>query len=347
MIQIDKDVSLYQVSEDELKSFALDRGFPAYRAIQIRNWLSKGVTTADEMINLPKALRKELDAAFTDNQIELLDKIASEVDETVKYVFRLTDGNVVEAVFMVYQYGTSVCVSSQAGCRMGCHFCASADAGFGRNLTAGEMLAQIHHIHREQGVRIDSVVVMGIGEPLENLEEVILLIDWMNQPDGLNIGRRHVTVSTCGIVPQMLKFADKLSQVTLAVSLHAANDTLRREIMPINKAYPLAQLMDACRYYLRKSSRRLTFEYILLAGVNDRVEQAHELADLLKGLNCHVNLIPANEFPGGMYKRSSVRDQLAFRAALDERNIAVTIRRELGKDILAACGQLRRRLENE
>lgn len=344
MKQVDKRKSIYWLDEAEREALLVEASFPKFRNKQLGEWLLKGVSNPEEMSNLPKDLRKFLAEQFRDESIHCESRLESAEDETKKYVFRLADGNIVEAVYMRYKYGSSVCISSQAGCQMGCKFCASADAGFGRNLSAAEMLAQVAYIGRDLDTRIDGVVVMGIGEPLENYDELKQFIELVNDDKGLNIGRRHITVSTCGIVAQMLKFTDELSQVSLAVSLHAPNDLLRRELMPIAKVHRLDRLMEACRYYIAKSGRRLTFEYALFADVNDRVEHAEELASLVKGMNCLVNLIPANEFPGGQYKRSSQAAVQAFRETLEAHHIQVTVRRELGKDILAACGQLRRRL---
>ena len=342
----DQKISIYKLAESDRQTLLAEGGFPKFRNKQISDWLLKGVVNPEEMSNLPKELRNFLSERFLNESIECQSRLVSAEDETKKYVFRLADGNIVEAVYMRYRYGSSVCISSQAGCQMGCKFCASADAGFGRNLTAGEMLAQVAYIGRDIDTRIDGVVVMGIGEPLENYDELKQFIELVNDPKGLNIGRRHITVSTCGIIPQMIKFTNEVNQVSLAVSLHAPNDKLRRELMPIAKVYRLEPLMDACRYYIAESGRRLTFEYALFAGVNDSVEQAEELASLVKGMNCLINLIPANEFPGSQYKRSNHMSVQAFRETLEAHNIQVTVRRELGKDILAACGQLRRRLED-
>lgn len=342
----DTRISMYDQSEAQRLTLLQEHGFPKFRNEQISQWLLKGVSDPNEMTNIPKALRELLIEQYRNEAVGCEYRLDSNEDETKKYVFKLSDGNIVEAVYMVYRYGNSVCISSQAGCQMGCKFCASADAGFGRNLTAGEMLAQVAYIGRDQNRRIDGVVVMGIGEPLENYEELKHFLELVNDSKGLNIGRRHITVSTCGIVPQMIKFTDEVPQVSLAVSLHAPNDRLRKELMPIAKVYRLEQLMEACRYYLKKSGRRLTFEYALFAGVNDSVEQAEELAGLVRGLNVLINLIPANEFPGGQYRRSGNKAVEAFRETLESKHVQVTVRRELGKDILAACGQLRRRLED-
>ncbi len=339
--------SLYDLTDEELLSFIREAKLPKFRAKQVEAWLLKGIIDPNEMNNIPKSLREMLINEFRIDTITCIEKLESNEDETVKYVFRLADGNVVEAVFMQYRYGSSVCISSQAGCNMGCTFCASATAGFGRNLSTAEMLGQVAYIGQDLDIRIDNVVVMGIGEPLENYDELVNFIHYINHPDGLNIGRRHITVSTCGIVPMMLKFADDLDQVNLAVSLHAPNDKIRRELMPIAKVYKIERLIAACKTYIQKTNRRITFEYILLSGVNDSVKMAEELAELLSGMNCLVNLIPANEYPGGEFKRSSNMQVQAFKTVLEERHITVTVRRELGKDILAACGQLRRRLEDE
>lgn len=330
---------------DNWKTYAVAKGWPAYRAGQIQQWLSRGISSIDEMTNLPKNIREQLAEDFLVDGLTVERKIVSALDQTTKYVFRLYDGNVVESVLMHYKHGYSVCISSQAGCKMGCTFCASTGAGFGRNLSHGEMLAQVSRIGREIGERIGHVVIMGIGEPLDNYDEVVAFLKAANDPQGLNISLRHISVSTCGLVPEMLKFTDEGLPVTLSVSLHAPNDTIRQTIMPIARRYSIDELLAACRRHIERSGRRISFEYSLFAGINDQPEHARELARRLKGMLCHVNLIPANEFDGGSHRQSDRRQVEQFQQILQSAGINATIRRELGADINAACGQLRRTLE--
>lgn len=330
---------------EDWKTYAAAKGWPAYRAGQIQQWLSRGIGSIDEMSNLPKNIREQLAADFLVDGLMVERKIVSAVDQTTKYVFRLYDGNVVESVLMHYKHGYSVCISSQAGCKMGCTFCASTGAGFGRNLSHGEMLAQVSRIGREIGERIGHVVIMGIGEPLDNYDEVVAFLKAANDPQGLNISLRHISVSTCGLVPEMLKFTDEGLPVTLSVSLHAPNDTIRQTIMPIARRYSIDELLAACRRHIERSGRRISFEYSLFAGINDQPEHARELARRLKGMLCHVNLIPANEFDGGSHRQSDRCQVEQFQQILQSAGINATIRRELGADINAACGQLRRTLE--
>ncbi|MDD2213378.1 MAG: 23S rRNA (adenine(2503)-C(2))-methyltransferase RlmN [Oscillospiraceae bacterium] len=336
---------IYDADKASLVAWLKQEQQPAYRADQILAWLNQGVQNPAEMTNLPKTLKIALANAYDTQGLTLLQRQDSAEDGTSKYIFQLTDGNIVESVFMIYKTGTSVCVSSQAGCQMGCRFCASTKAGFGRNLTAGEMLAQLALIGRDKACRIDKLVVMGIGEPFENYDQLISFLNQAKATDRLGIGARHMTVSTCGLVPQMLQFAEDAPQVTLAVSLHAPNDRLRRQLMPVAQRWSIDELLGACRSYLENSNRRLTFEYALFKGVNDGAEQALELARRISGLRCHVNLIPANPVPGtGLYPSTPDRIR-AFQDILTQHHIPCTVRRELGRDITAACGQLRRRLE--
>jgi 23S rRNA (adenine2503-C2)-methyltransferase len=328
------------------QAWTREHGHPAYRAAQIQQWLARGIASIDEMSNLPKTMRDQLQAEFLLDGLQLEQRIVSAEDGTTKYVFRLHDGNVIESVLMHYKHGQSVCISSQAGCRMACTFCASTGAGFGRSLTHGEMLAQVTRIAAETGQRVGHVVVMGIGEPFDNYDEIILFLKAANDPQGLNISLRHISVSTCGLVPEMLKFTDEGLPVTLSVSLHAPNDAIRQPLMPIARRYSIDELLAACRRHVEKSGRRISFEYSLFAGVNDQPEQAYELAGRLKGLLCHVNLIPANEFDGGQHRQSSRDQVLRFQKILTDAGINATVRRELGSDINAACGQLRRRIES-
>ena len=341
MLEISKKY-IYDVSAEEIQAFLAKAGLPAYRYKQVETWLDRGV---DAMSNLPQALRNALAEAYRFSAMECLQEQLSQEDGTRKFVFRLADGNIVECVYMEYHYGASVCVSSQAGCRMGCAFCASTKAGFARNLTSGEMLAQVHAIAAVAPKRISHVVVMGIGEPFENYDNLMTFLQALHKPTSFNISYRSMTVSTCGLIPEMLKFSNERLPVTLAVSLHAANDSLRQSLMPIAKRYPLKDLIAACRVYTEQSKRRISFEYALFKDINDSPAHARELAYLLKSMLCHVNLIPANPFPGSAFKTSDSRTIKEFQQILDDARIPCSVRRSLGRDIMAACGQLRRRLE--
>ncbi len=333
---------LYDAAFPEIESWVKTNGHQQFNARQIYAWIGKGITSFDEMTNLSKRLRKDLSESYYVDGLKTEQKYVSEIDGTIKYVFKLKDGNVIESVLMRYNHGNSVCISSQAGCKMGCTFCASAKAGFGRNLSFGEMLAQVAVISRDTDSRISNVVIMGIGEPFDNYEQLILFLHAVNDPEGLGIGMRHISVSTCGLVDEMLKFTNEGLPVTLSISLHAPNDALRKAIMPIASRYSIDQLMAACRKHVQKTGRRITFEYTLLKGVNDSPTNARELAGRLKGLLCHVNLIPANEFKDSGFSKSSTGTIKEFQKILVDNNINATIRRELGSDIMAACGQLRR-----
>lgn len=336
---------IYDVSPEALADWLAERGYPAYRTSQIVRWLSRGIAGADDMTDLPKALREDLRGTFVFDGLTFEQIRPSQLDETVKYTAVLRDGHVIESVFMTYRAGTSVCISAQSGCRMGCDFCASARAGFGRSLTAGEMLAQVARIGAERGRRIDHVTVMGIGEPLENLDALLDFLHRVNDPAGLNIGMRRLTVSTCGLVPEMRRLAELRLPITLAVSLHAPNDVIRRRLMPVARQYDFETLMAACRDYQAATGRRMTYEYALFRGVNDSRPAAAELAGRLAGQLCHVNLIPANAVPGSLYQRAVPADVRAFQNVLEQNGIACTVRRELGADIAAACGQLRRQMD--
>jgi 23S rRNA (adenine2503-C2)-methyltransferase len=335
----------YDLNLADWRVWTASRQLPAYRAGQIYRWIGRGVTAVAEMSDLPLPLRGQLAEAFYLDGLALEQKLVSAIDGTTKYVFRLRDGNTIESVLMRYHYGLSACISSQAGCRMGCTFCASTGAGFGRSLSAGEMLGQVLLIARDCGSRIGHVVVMGIGEPLDNYDSLIAFLHLANDPQALNISMRHISVSTCGLVPEMLKFTDEGLPVTLSVSLHAPNDEIRRQLMPIARRYSMDQLLAACRRHTELTGRRISFEYSLISGVNDRLEHADELAGRLKGMLCHVNLIPANEFAGGAFPQSGQNVVQAFQARLVRAGVNATIRRELGSDIMAACGQLRRNTE--
>ncbi len=335
----------FDLSLSDWEAWVKDRGYPAYRAAQIYQWFSKGVEDTARMLNIPNPIREALLQDFVVMGLQVENELTSDIDGTKKFIFRLHDGHIVETVLMKYKTGYSVCISSQAGCKMGCAFCASAHAGFGRSLTAGEMLGQITVIQDRIGERIHSVVVMGIGEPFDNYDNLMGFIKLANDPKGLNLGARHITVSTCGLVPQMLEFMYANLQVNLSVSLHAPNDELRRSMMPVANRYDLDELLDACRRYTAGTGRRITFEYSLFNGVNDSVKDAKELAARLRGIHCHINLIAANEFSGSPYKRSAQDHVRTFFETLEQLGMTVTLRREMGSDIMAACGQLRRGIE--
>ena len=320
--------------------------WPDYRAAQIAEWTGRGVWQPAEMTNLPNAIRDALQRDFVLEGLRLEERQVSAQDGTIKYSFLLSDGNRIESVRMLYKHGQSVCISSQSGCQMGCTFCASTGAGFGRDLTAGEMLAQVMLIAKDTGQRVSHVTIMGIGEPLANYDQLLLFLQRVNAPDGPAISLRHISVSTCGLVPEMLKFTDTGLPVTLSISLHAPNDRIRRQLMPIAKRYPFEELLAACRRHINRTNRRISFEYALFAGMNDHREHADELASRLRSMLCHVNLIPGNEFAGGRYQRSDQAVVRRFQQQLLQQGINATIRRELGTDIMAACGQLRRTKES-
>ena len=331
---------------NEIKDWCAEKSFPSYRADQLFKWLSTGVICLDDMTNIPKDMRASLSEDFIfDEGMKIEHEFVSQIDGTVKLVFRMYDGHIIETVIMRYKQGLSICISSQAGCKMGCTFCASAHTGFGRNLTGGEMLGQVLLSQKRMNERIRSVVVMGIGEPFDNYDNLMRFIELVTCEEGNNLGSRHITVSTCGLVPKMKEFTALRSQVNLSVSLHAPNDELRKQLMPIANKYSLDELIKACDEYIKATNRRITFEYSLFDGVNDGPESARELYRLLRGLHCHVNLIAANEFPGSPYKRSRKEHIEAFRSSLERYKINATLRREMGTDIMAACGQLRRGLE--
>lgn len=335
--------TLYDLSYDELLSLISAAGLPKFRAKQILQWLNKGVNTFEEMNNLPKSLFDRLSQNFTPAYPKQIDLKISQLDGSRKYVFELADGNIIEAVYMPYKNANSVCISSQAGCRMGCAFCASTLVKYGRNLSRGEMLGQICKIQRDlRNTRIDHVVVMGIGEPLENLNELIPFLKMLNHEEGLNISLRHVTVSTCGLVPAIYKLAEAKLPITLAISLHSAVQDQRAAIMPIAKHFDLAELKQACSHYFNQTKRRISFEYALFRDFNDSKEAADLLADYIKGLVCHVNLIPANPVPGTAFSAPEPEVIKAFATTLEKRHVEVTIRQKKGQDIWAACGQLRR-----
>jgi 23S rRNA (adenine2503-C2)-methyltransferase len=336
-------INVYDFTYDAWLRWAEENGEPAYRAAQIYEWLyQKRVTTFRDMSNLSNKIRSQLDDQFVFPRLSIIEQLDS--PKTTKFLFKLDDGETIETVLMRHSYGNSICVSTQVGCKMGCTFCVSTVSGWRRNLTAGEMVQQFLLVDRflnRQNERIGSIVIMGIGEPFDNFSETVDFIKIANSENGLNIGQRHITVSTCGIVPEIYRFADLQTQVVLAISLHVANNKLRSELMPINKKYPIEELMAAVTYYVKTTGRRVTFEYALIKGVNDSTEQANELAVLLKNVKAHVNLIPVNPVEGKNFTKSNSSQLYVFKDILEKNNITTTIRRELGKEIAAACGQLR------
>ncbi|MBP2240081.1 23S rRNA (adenine2503-C2)-methyltransferase [Cytobacillus eiseniae] len=347
---IDQKPSIYSLQLHELKDWLKENNEKAFRAEQIFDWLyTKRVTSFEDMTNLSKSLRDMLEAAFAMTTLNTIIQQQSS-DGTIKFLFELHDGYSIETVLMRHDYGNSVCVTTQVGCRIGCTFCASTLGGLKRNLEAGEIVAQVVKVQQaldETNERVSSVVIMGIGEPFDNFDHMLSFLKIINHDQGLNIGARHITVSTSGIIPKIYKFADENMQINFALSLHAPNTELRSRLMPINRAYKLPDLMEAIRYYINKTGRRVSFEYGLFGGVNDQVEHAEELARLIKGIKCHVNLIPVNYVPERDYVRTPKEQIYTFEKTLKNHGINVTIRREHGHDIDAACGQLRAKERKE
>lgn len=332
------------LSYPELEQRLCELGEKPFRARQVYGWLhQKLAVDFGQMSNLSIALREKLAESFVLTVPEPVEVRVSRIDGTRKYLFRLADGNVIESVWMQYHHGNSVCISSQVGCRMGCRFCASTLDGLERNLLPSEMLEQIYAITRHTGERVSNVVVMGTGEPMDNFDNLLQFITLLTDENGLHISQRNITVSTCGLVPEMRRLAERKLQITLALSLHAATDEKRRKLMPVAERYCLRELLDTCAYYFEQTGRRITFEYSLVKGVNDTSEDAAQLTALIRGLNCHVNLIPVNPVKEREYVQSERRAVEAFRSRLEKSGIQVTVRREMGRDIDGACGQLRRR----
>ncbi|RJG26247.1 23S rRNA (adenine(2503)-C(2))-methyltransferase RlmN [Paenibacillus thiaminolyticus] len=337
---------IYDYTFEQLQQWLKEQGEPAFRAGQIFDWLYvKRVTSFEEMSNLSKGLRGKLDESFEFVNLKVITHLKSE-DGTVKFLFGLHDDHAIETVIMRHSYGNSICVTTQVGCRVGCTFCASTLGGLKRNLTAGEIVAQVVTAQKmldETNERISSIVIMGTGEPFENYDATMAFLRTMIHERGLNIGQRHITVSTSGIVPSIYRFTDENTQINLAISIHAPNDALRSKLMPVNRRYPFIEVMEALKHYQVKTGRRITFEYALIGGVNDKVEHAEELADVLKRMEmlAHVNLIPVNYVPERNYIRTPRNDIFKFHRTLLDRGINSTIRREQGHDIAAACGQLR------
>ena len=333
---------------EELKNEVAEIGEKPFRAKQIYEWLHQKLADSfDEMTNLSKPLREKLKESYEIRKVDMIARQISKMDPTEKFLFEMYDGNVVESVLMKYNYGNSVCISSQVGCRMGCKFCASTIGGKVRDLTASEMLGQIYKIQKISGERVSNIVVMGTGEPLDNYDNFLKFIHMISDDKGLNISQRNITASTCGIVPNMRRLAEENLQITLALSLHGSNQEKRQALMPVANKYEISEVLEACDYYFEKTGRRITFEYSLVAGVNDKEEDARELIGILKHRNCHLNLIPVNPIKERDFVKPSRQNALEFKNKLEKSGINVTIRRERGSDIDGACGQLRRRYVDE
>lgn len=340
-------IDLKNLEYDELVEFLLSIGEKKFRAEQIFSWLMKGITSYDEMSNISKQTRQKLQEVSFVSSMKIRKKLVSKIDGTVKYLFELDDGNCIESVVMRYHHGLSICVSSQVGCRMGCKFCASTIGGLCRNLTAGEILNQIIFAQKDLGERIGNVVMMGIGEPMDNYKNVVTFLHNVNNEKGLNIGYRHITISTCGIVDGIKKLSKEELPINLAISLHAPNDEIRTSIMPVNKAYNVKSVIDACKEYFEKTSRRITFEYSLISGVNDSIDNAMELVSLIKPLKAHINLIPVNKVEESGFKKATQPKINKFFDILTQNGVNATVRRHLGSDINASCGQLRKKTMEE
>ncbi len=322
-------------------------GQPAFRAGQVYSWLHKGVRSYEEMTNIPQALRQVLAEQYPINAPQVVRKQESQKDGTIKYLWQLSDGNCVETVLMRYHYGNTVCISTEVGCPMGCAFCASTLGGLVRRLEPHEMLDQVLFTQVDSGCAISHIVLMGIGEPLDNFDNVMRFLELVNSPEGMNISMRHISLSTCGLVPRIDELAQKKLQLTLSVSLHAPSDEIRSQIMPVNKAYPVEQLLDACRRYYEATGRRISFEYAMIDGVNDTEEAARLLIRRLKGMGAHVNLIPLNYVQESPLKPSTRQAVARFQKMLEDASLPTTVRRSLGGDIDASCGQLRRNYTKE
>lgn len=347
IFKIEDKTDIKSLTLKELQEEFVQLGEKAFRAKQTYDWMHNKLAAGfDDMTNLSKDFREKCKERYAYTSLQLLKMQESKIDGTRKYLFGLADGNVVESVWMKYKHGNSVCISSQVGCRMGCKFCASTLDGLARNLMPSEMLDQIYAISRHTGERVSNVVVMGTGEPMDNYDNLVRFLRLLTDENGLHISARNVTVSTCGIVPNMRRLAEERLQITLALSLHATTDEKRRKLMPIANRYSIAELMDACHYYFEQTGRRITFEYSLVGGVNDTAEDAQELIALASPLNCHINLIPVNPIKERDFVQSDDSHIQAFKNKLEKSRINVTIRREMGRDIDGACGQLRRSFMN-
>ncbi len=338
---------LKSMNYTEIAQALKDMGEPAFRAKQVFTWLHKGVRSFDEMTNLSKGLRQKLDDAYYITSPKIVRKQQSEKDGTIKYLWQLGDGNCVETVLMRYHHGNSVCISSEVGCAMGCAFCASTKGGLVRRLAPSEMVDQVLFASLDSGLEISNIVLMGIGEPLDNYDTVLRFLELINSPDGMNIGMRHISLSTCGLVDKIERLAEEKLQLTLSVSLHAPLDEIRTSIMPVNKKYNVDTLLAACQAYFQKTGRRISFEYAMIRDVNDSVEIAEVLAKKLHGIAAHVNLIPLNNIEESPLKPSTRKAVLEFQQTLERHGVPATVRRTLGSDIDASCGQLRRKYEKK
>lgn len=338
-----KDIKSYTLAELE-EEFKNELKLPKFRAKQVYKWLAEGVSGFEQMTDLSKELRNNLSNIYYISVANIEKKLVSVYDETVKYLFKFNDGEFVESVVMKYHHGYTICISTQVGCKMGCTFCATGKSGFSRNLTASEMLSQIQAAQNDLDIRISNIVLMGMGEPLDNYDNVVRFLRIVSSENSLNIGMRHISLSTCGIVDRIYDLEKEKMQITLSVSLHAPNNEIRSRTMPVNKRYPIEELLKACRFYANSTGRRISFEYAMIDGVNDTDECARELGKRLKGMLCHVNLIPVNSVEGTGYIKSKVERQKAFIKILASCGITATVRRTLGSDINASCGQLRRKI---
>ncbi len=336
-------MNLKNLTQPELATILKELGQPAFRAKQVYTWLHKGVRTYDEMTNLPKQLRDVLSEKYPINAPKVVRKQESKKDGTIKYLWQLADGNCVETVLMRYHYGNTVCISTEVGCKMGCAFCASTIGGLVRKLEPYEMLDEVLFTQVDSGLPISHIVLMGIGEPLDNFDNVMRFLELVNSADGMIISMRHISVSTCGLVPKIAELAKRKLQLSLAISLHGPNNEIRGKVMPVNKAYPIEELLQSCRRYYEATSRRIHFEYAMIDGVNDSEENAKELLRRLKGLPAHVNMIPLNHVEESPLKPSSRQAVAAFQKILEDGGVTATVRRTLGGDIDASCGQLRRK----
>ena len=333
---------LKNLTEDELKDFLIDLGEKKFRGSQVYSWIYRNIKSFDEMNNIPKGLRLKLQEHATIGNIEKYLRLDSKIDGTKKYLFRLNDGNIIETVAMDYDTRLTVCVSNQVGCRMGCRFCASTIDGLSRNLEAWEILDQVIKVQEDLSKRVSNIVMMGSGEPLDNYENSIRFLRLVNEPNGLNIGNRHITLSTCGIVDRIRELGDLEIPINLAISLHSPFDEERRKIMPVANKYKIEDIIKVCHYYISKTNRRISFEYSLIKGINDSKKEADKISKLLKGMLCHVNLIPINPIEEREYEKPDILYINKFKAYLEKHNIPVTIRNSMGADISGACGQLRR-----
>lgn len=334
---------LKSLTLDELKNLFKSIGEKSFRGEQAFRWIhQKMVDSIDDITEFSKTLKDKLNHEYKITKLQIIERFDSKIDETKKYLFLLEDGNIIESVMMKYKHGVSVCISTQVGCKMGCSFCASTKGGFVRNLTPGEIIDQVYQIQKDLDVKVSNIVLMGSGEPLDNFDNVIKFLELIHCKSGQNLGYRHITLSTCGIVPKIYELANLKIPITLSISLHSPFDDERKKIMPIANKYTIKDILDACKYYVNKTNRRITFEYTLINGINDSVRYANELTKLLSGILCHVNLIPLNPIKEAKFKTSKDINVLKFKEILQSKNINTTIRREMGGDINAACGQLRR-----